>query len=79
MVFLNLMSPNINSFVPIDTSNELLIFAVDIQSQAKVRKPTIALWLPGGHFETDITQNQPYLLIRTRVMCYRSLELILQK
>ena len=54
------MSLNINSFVPIDTNNELLKFAVDIQSQANVRKPKIAISLPGGHFETDITQNFTY-------------------
>ena len=37
-----------------------LKFAVDIQSQTKVRvrKPKIPIWLPGGHFEINIAENQ---------------------
>ena len=37
-----------------------LKFAVDIQSQTKVRvqKLIIPIWLPGGHFEINIAENQ---------------------
>ena len=37
-----------------------LKFAVDIQSQTKVgvRKPKIPIWLPGGHFDINIAENQ---------------------
>ena len=37
-----------------------LKFGVDIQSQTKVRvrKPKNPIWLPGGHFESDVAENQ---------------------
>ena len=37
-----------------------LKFAIDIQSQTKVRvqKPNIPIWLPGGHFEINVAENQ---------------------
>ena len=37
-----------------------LKFGVDIQGQIKVRvwKPKNPIWLPGGHFESDVTENQ---------------------
>ena len=38
----------------------LLKFGVDIQSQTKVRvwKPNNPIWPPGGHFESDVAENQ---------------------
>ena len=35
-------------------------FGVDIQSQTKVRvrKPKNPIWPPGGHFESDLAENQ---------------------
>ena len=38
----------------------LLNFGADIQSQTKVRvwKPKNPLWPPGGHFESDVAENQ---------------------
>ena len=38
----------------------LLKFGVDIQSQTKVRvwKPKNPIWPPGGHFESDVDENQ---------------------
>ena len=46
--------------LPIYISIVPLKFAVDIQSQIKVRvrKPKIPIWLPGGHFEINIAENQ---------------------
>ena len=46
--------------LPIYISTVPLKFAVDIQSQTKVRvrKPKIPIWLPGGHFEINIAENQ---------------------
>ena len=37
-----------------------LKFGVDIQSQTKVRvwKPKNPIWPPGGHFESDLAENQ---------------------
>ena len=37
-----------------------LKFAVDIQSHTKVRvrQPKIPIWLPGGHFEINVAENQ---------------------
>ena len=37
-----------------------LKFGVDIQSQTKVRvwKPKNPIWPPGGHFESDVAENQ---------------------
>ena len=36
------------------------MFEVDIQNQSKVRvrKPKNPIWPPGGHFESDIAENQ---------------------
>ena len=37
-----------------------LKFGVDIQTQTKVRvwKPKNPIWPPGGHFESDLAENQ---------------------
>ena len=50
----------INRLFSIHTSNVLLKFGLDIQSQTevRVRKPKNPRWLPGGHFESDIAENQ---------------------
>ena len=42
------------------TSDEPLKFGLDIQSQTKVRvpKPKNPRWPPGGHFDSDIAENQ---------------------
>ena len=63
----------INRLLPIYISIVLLKFevdiyisivplniAVDIQSQSKVRvrKPKNPIWPPGGHFESDIAENE---------------------
>ena len=57
---LKVMSLKINRLLPIYISIVQLKFAVDIQSQTKVRvrKPKIPIWLPGGHFEINIAENQ---------------------
>ena len=46
------------SFEP--ASNVLLKFGLDIKSQTevRVRKPKNPRWPPGGHFESDIAENQ---------------------
>ena len=38
----------------------LLKFGADIQTQIKVRvwKPKNQIWPPGGHFESDVAENQ---------------------
>ena len=50
----------INRLLPIYISIVPLKFEVDIQSQSKVRvrKPKNPIWPPGGHFESDIAENQ---------------------
>ena len=50
----------INRLLPIYRSIVPLKFDVDIQSQSKVRvrKPKNPIWLPGGHFESDVAENQ---------------------
>ena len=57
---LKVTSLKINRLLPIYISIVPLKFAVDIQSQTKVRvrKPKIPIWLPGGHFEINIAENQ---------------------
>ena len=57
---LKLTSLKINRLLHIYISNVLLKFGVDIQSQTKVRvwKPKYPIWPPGGHFESDVTENQ---------------------
>ena len=57
---LKVMSLKINRLLPIYISIVPLKFAVDIQSQTKVRvrKPKNPIWLPGGHFEINIAENQ---------------------
>ena len=57
---LKVTSLKINRLLPIYLSIVPLKFAVDIQSQTKVRvrKPKIPIWLPGGHFEINIAENQ---------------------
>ena len=45
----------INRLLPIYISIVLLKFEDDIQSLSKVRNP---IWPPGGHFESDIAENQ---------------------
>ena len=50
----------INKLLHIYISIVLLKFGVDIQSQSKVRvwKPKNPIWPPGGHFESDVAENQ---------------------
>ena len=50
----------INRLLPIYICIVWLKFKVDIQSQSKVRvrKPKNPIWPPGGHFESDVTENQ---------------------
>ena len=50
----------INQLLHIYISIVLLKFGVDIQSQSKVRvwKPKNPIWPPGGHFESDVAENQ---------------------
>ena len=57
---LKVTSLKINRLLPIYTSIVLLKFGVDIQSQTKVRvwKPKNPIWPPGGHFESDVAENQ---------------------
>ena len=57
---LKLTSLKINRLLPIYISIVPMQFGVDIQSQIKVRvwKPRNPIWLPGGHFESDIAENQ---------------------
>ena len=58
---LKVMSLKINRLLPIYTSIVPLKFGVDIQSQitkVRVRKLTNPIWLPGGHFEINIAENQ---------------------
>ena len=49
-----------NRLLPIATSDVALKFGLDIQSRTKVRirKPKNPRWQPGGHFESDIAENQ---------------------
>ena len=58
--FLKVTSLKINRLLPIYISIVPLKFAVDVQNQTKVRvqKPKIPIWLPGGHFEINIAENQ---------------------
>ena len=57
---LKVTSLKINRLLPIYISIVPLKLAVDIQSQTKVRvrKPKIPIWPPGGHFESDLAENQ---------------------
>ena len=57
---LKMTSLKINRLLPIYISIVPLKFGVDIQSQTKVRvrKPKNPIWPPGGHFESDIAENQ---------------------
>ena len=50
----------INRLLPIYISIVPLKFGVDIQIQSKVRvwKPKNPIWLPGGHFDSDVAENQ---------------------
>ena len=50
----------INRLLHIYISIVPLKFGVDIQSQTKVRvwKQKNPIWPPGGHFESDLTENQ---------------------
>ena len=50
----------ITRFLPIYISIVPVKFEVDIQSQSKVRvwKPKNPIWPPGGHFESDVAENQ---------------------
>ena len=49
----------INRLLPIHISDVSVKLRFDIQSQTKVRvwKPKKQIWLPGSHFEGDITGN----------------------
>ena len=57
---LKMTSLKINRLLPIYISIVPLKFEVDIQSQPKVRvrKPKNPIWPPGGHFESDVAENQ---------------------
>ena len=59
---LKVTSLKINRLLPIYMYISIvpLKFAVDIQSQTKVRvwKPKNPIWPPGGHFESDLAENQ---------------------
>ena len=50
----------INGLLHIYISIVPLKFGVDIQSQTKVRvrKQKNPIWPPGGHFESDVPENQ---------------------
>ena len=60
VAILKVTSLQINRLLPIYISIVPLKFAVDIKSQTKVRvrKPKIPIWLPGGHFEINVAENQ---------------------
>ena len=53
-------SLKINRLLPIYISIVPLKFGVDIQSQSKARvwKPKNPIWPPGGHFKSDVAENQ---------------------
>ena len=57
---LKVTSLKINRLFPIHTSDAAMKFGLDIQSQTefRVRKPKNPRWPLGGHFESDITENQ---------------------
>ena len=57
---LKLTSLKINRLLPIHISIVPLKFGVDIQSLTKVRvrKPKNPIWLPVGHFEINVAENQ---------------------
>ena len=57
---LKITSLIINRLLPIYISIVPLKSGVDIQSQTKVRvwKPKNSIWPPGGHFESDVAENQ---------------------
>ena len=57
---LKVTSLKINRLLPVYTSNVLLKFGFDIQSQTqvRVRKPKNSIWLLSGHFESDIAENK---------------------
>ena len=57
---LKMTSLKINRLLPIYISIVPLKFEVDIQSQTKVRvrKQKNPIWPPGGHFESDVAENQ---------------------
>ena len=56
----NMALLKINRLLPIYVSIVPLKFEVDIQIQSKVRvrKFKNPIWPPGGHFGSDITENQ---------------------
>ena len=60
IAILKMTSLKVNRLLPIYISIVPLKFEVDIQSQSKIRvwKPKNPIWLPGGHFESDIADNQ---------------------
>ena len=57
---LKMMLLKINRLLPINISIVPLRFEVDIKSQSKVGvwKPKNPIWPPGGHFESDVAENQ---------------------
>ena len=60
VAILKLTPQKINKLLPIYISTVPLKFGVDIQSQTKVRvrKPKSPIWPPGGHFESNVAENQ---------------------
>ena len=57
---LKMTSLKINRLLPIYISIVPLKFGVDTQSQnkARVQKQKNPIWLPGGHFESHVAENQ---------------------
>ena len=60
VAILKLTLLKINRLLHIYMSIVLLKFGVDIQSQTKVTvwKPKNPIWPPGGHYESDVAENQ---------------------
>ena len=46
--------------LPTATKDMQMKFEIEIPKQAwaRVWKPKIPIWLPGGHFENDVAENQ---------------------
>ena len=60
VAILKVASLKINWLLPIHTSDVPVKCGLDIQIQTKIRfrKPQNSIWLPGGHFESDIAENK---------------------
>ena len=53
-------SKSVDFYLPIHTGNVLLKFGFDVQSQTedRVRKLKIPIWMPCGNFESDIAEDE---------------------